>query len=317
MRNLTNTLLLSYLFLLGCSKDKQEPARPDVYVVGRLSVYVNSNEYVYWKNGAASSFFSFYPSSITVSGSDVYISGTEFTWPVYHGVSWKNGVATPLRDGSSNTTGYATAVSGNDVYVVGGTDTLSFTAAMLWKNGVAQHLGGINTTSIALSGADVYVAGNLNKGYFPLVYWKNGAVTKLPMGGGEAADIAVSGSDVYMTVGFGGHSPYEKWLVWKNGVTTELTDGTRRIFVTSLAVSGTDVYVTGNEYIGIGTTTKALYWKNGIETTLAEDGAANGMMVSGTDVYIAGGDQGDAVYWKNGVATQLGFRGVGNAIFVK
>ena len=73
--------------------------------------------------------------------------------------------------------------------------------------------------------------------------------------------------------------------------------------------------VTGNEFTG--TTTKALYWKNGASTPLTEDGAANGVMVSGTDVYITGSDGVNAVYWKNGVETKLGIGGAGNAIFVK
>jgi len=308
MRNLKNTLLFCCcIFVLGCSKDKQEPAA-SVYVAG------NSSLNFWWLNGIATEL-SFNPTSITISGSDLYIAGTESSGSTHHGISWKNGAPGLLINGSSNTTAYATAVSGNDVYVVGGTDSSGFNAAMLWKNGVAQHLGGENTTSIALSGADVYVAGVLNKDNFPAVYWKNGVVTKLTTGGGGATAITVSGSDVYVA-GWIAHSPYVKSVVWKNGVMTEITDGTRNIGVNALAVFGTDVYVSGNE--SIGTTTKALYWKNGAETTLAEDGTANGVIVSGTgDVYIAGSDGVNAVYWKNGVETKLGFTGVGNAIFVK
>lgn len=65
----------------------------------------------------------------------------------------------------------------------------------------------------------------------------------------------------------------------------------------------TDVYAAGYN------NGKVVYWKNGVETTLATAdfgfGTAYGIVVSGTDVYVAGEHNYNAVYWKNGVEIPL------------
>ena len=55
---------------------------------------------------------------------------------------------------------------------------------------------------------------------------------------------------------------------WKNGVLTDLTDGSRYITATSIAVTGTDVYIGGNQFINNHFI--ALYWKNGVMETLTD-----------------------------------------------
>lgn len=69
-----------------------------------------------------------------------------------------------------------------------------------------------------------------------------------------------------------------------------------------------DVYVAGSDG------TQAVYWKNGVETVLAQNATANAIAVSGTDVYVGGwvNSSGTPPYggsvatiWKNGVATAL------------
>lgn len=90
---------------------------------------------------------------------------------------------------------------------------------------------------------------------------------------------------------------------WKNGVQTELTDGTTNLaWAYSVYVSGTDdVYVAGKDGL------KSVLWKNGVATVLSSDlsSSAYSVFVSGTDVYVAGFDHGFAVVWKNGVAVKL------------
>ena len=65
----------------------------------------------------------------------------------------------------------------------------------------------------------------------------------------------------------------------------------------------TDVYAAGYN------NGKIVYWKNGVETTLATAdpglGMAYSIAVSGTDVYVAGIHNSNAVYWKNGVKIPL------------
>jgi len=109
---------------------------------------------------------------------------------------------------------------------------------------------------------------------------------------------------------------------WKNGQIVVLTDGTNTAYATSLAKSGTDVYVTGQECNGPRNSyppsiTIAKYWKNGVAINLTDgkyDAGAYSISISGDDVYIAGDEyilssNGISIYvakyWKNGVAVNL------------
>jgi hypothetical protein len=87
-----------------------------------------------------------------------------------------------------------------------------------------------------------------------------------------------------------------------------------------IVIDGTDVYVCG--YASDPTTFNlvAVYWKNGVLTTLSDgtdNAMATGIAVSGTDVYVSGRIgifAGTAVYWKNGVEISLGW-GEPNGVF--
>ena len=69
--------------------------------------------------------------------------------------------------------------------------------------------------------------------------------------------------DVYVA-GFGGNVA----KVWKNGLTTPLTDGTKESDAYSVAISGSDVYVAG--YESNGTHWVAKVGKNGVATPLTD-----------------------------------------------
>jgi hypothetical protein len=100
---------------------------------------------------------------------------------------------------------------------------------------------------------------------------------------------------------------------WRNGIPTHLSDGTKSILANSIFVSGSDIYVAGEEdYLSSLTGSVAKYWKNGVVTNLPADNQynhANAIFVVGNDIYIAGYEQGNsfssAKYWKNGVAVRL------------
>lgn len=103
--------------------------------------------------------------------------------------------------------------------------------------------------------------------------------------------------------------------LWKNGVVSGLTDGTKDTYVTGSFISGNDVYVIGRENTATNLYT-AKYWKNGVATTIATSiGPINptAIWVSGTDIYVAltdfpqGTNLGTSVakIWKNGVLTTL------------
>ena len=70
----------------------------------------------------------------------------------------------------------------------------------------------------------------------------------------------VSGSDVYV-VGHVGH--FAK--LWKNGIETNLSDGTELADARSVFVSGQDVYVAGDIF------SRGVLWKNGVATNISND----------------------------------------------
>jgi hypothetical protein len=99
---------------------------------------------------------------------------------------------------------------------------------------------------------------------------------------------------------------------WKNGVATDLTNGSFDAQAASIYVSGPDVYACGYER-NAGGFMVAKYWKNGVATSLTggtTNARAFSIFISGTDIYVAGveklpGGYDVARYWKNGAAVTL------------
>lgn len=87
--------------------------------------------------------------------------------------------------------------------------------------------------------------------------------------------------------------------------------------VTGIAVSGENVYVSGNAYVQLGEffRTAPIYWKNGeynIITTpeKSDECTTKSLTIAGNDIYIAGRYGGNsygskACFWKNGIAETL------------
>jgi hypothetical protein len=81
--------------------------------------------------------------------------------------------------------------------------------------------------------------------------------------------LIVSGLDVYVVGSENTNGPITTAKIWKNGVSTSLSDGSNAASAELVYVLGTDVYVAGYEYGGaIGITRTAKIWKNGIATSL-------------------------------------------------
>lgn len=146
---------------------------------------------------------------------------------------------------------------------------------------------------------DVYVAGWERED--PML-WKNGEPTKLPQKdeGSVATAVFVSGNDVYVAglecVYDGGQDQENPsryvGAFWKNGVISRVTDLAGKadgIEINGLFVSGSDVYVVGQDKFGEEPV--AMLWKNGIAETLSDGSKsayAYSVFVSGNDIYVVG-----------------------------
>ena len=288
-------VLFAFLELASCKKSTPTPSKnkkTDVYVIGSE---VTSNYYVpvgvYWKNGVKVVLsdttvmgLGSKANAITVNDTDVYIAGSIN----YHAVYWKNGKVASLPGGAGSEAGAITVV-GTDVYVAGYSDITGNIEPTYWKNGAPVILddGGvganINATAIAVSGNNVYVAGysllyKVNKSdpnaYPNAVFWNNGVLSVLGPSVSTASSITPPGI------------ANEGWI--------------------NMAVSGTDVYITG----ALPTLSSISYWKNGVLVPLPTDpkfhySFLNNIMIVGGDVYAAGLANFSPAYWKNGVITTL------------
>jgi len=309
-----------------------------------IPAYWKNGKPVYYTDGAYGySGIAAEATSIAVSGNDVYMTGYakfcgSFSCHDY-GMCWKNGISVSL-----DLPNYPASliVSNNDIYLAGSSLYLDGTGGNAGYLKNEDHIElpsgsvGSISTAIAVSGTDVYVAGigmtgnvyNSPQNHIAK-YWKNGNAINLTDGThfAEAWSIAVSGNDAYVAgMEWNGRSyqdangnPDQKSVAkyWKNSNPVTISDGTNDAWATSIAVSGTDVYVAGMEWDGKsyqdanGYPLKksiAKYWKNGKAVNLTdgtEDAVARSIAVSGTDVYVAGMQNGYATYWKNGVAVKL------------
>ena len=296
---------------------------PGVYIAGGYATggveipfyYENGIRTDLGNNGRARSIF--------VSGADVYVAGNNNGYPCY----WKNGARADLPIIGSGGSANSIFVYGTDVYVAGSNNDYP----CYWKNGARIDLnltvgdnGGI-ANSIFVSGSDVYVGGRryYSRGdddYQRGCYWKNEVKTDLQefqLGGIES--IFVSGADLYVLykTGFTNNYIIYSTFYFKNGIINDLPPvNSIRGYASSMFVSGTDVYVSGNYGGG------PCYWKNGVRMDLPAIGLSrspNSIFVSGTDVYVAGSNNSYPCYWKNGIRRDFSniTNGWFSSIFVK
>lgn len=230
---------------------------------------------------------------------DIYICGYQIDKNnKYVATVWKNGVATHLTDGSTNSFANDIVVSGNDVYISGYQYNGNVNVAKVWKNGAPINLtdgsSEARASLITMSGQDVYVVGyvyvnNIRK----VTIWKNGVPSTLQ---GTVTSVAVNNNDIY-AAGY----ENDNAKVWKNGIGTNLTNGNFPSFASDIQVIDNDVYVVGREFNGANYVAKL--WKNGIATNLVDGTNANGISIVGNDVYISGYSDKPAhnsKVWKNG-----------------
>jgi hypothetical protein len=318
MRNVISFLFgLSLVWILNsCTKQNSSDSN-------NVNVYVGGN-HQFWKNGKPvdlpGSFGAINAdqrSVIAVRGNVVYTAGPSSYWHGDSLIYWVNSERHFLSALGSDDQGMLIDVTkaNDDLYFLGWVYR-SVEKMVVWKNDVpiAYPDTNANPKAIAVSGSDVYIAGNtFTPAFFP-AYWKNNVRTLLPTNWTYtyATSIFISGNDVYVA-GFANDSIRYVSMYWKNGVPVILVDTTSTSvssYAYSIAVSGNDVYVSG--YIG----NTELYWKNGIPVELptcagctVDPNIPNAIQIYNGDVYVAGNyydtDAYIPCYWKNDVRTIL------------
>jgi len=298
MQNNTNPFLYSEPTPIAVSESG------DVHVLS--SGTFPSKQGKYWKNGSSVVLSGItYPTSIKISGNDVYISGyTSNNYGVPQARLWKNGVVTNIGNGKAS----FIALTGSDIQLA--VNQNAHSVAKYWKNDteiiLSDGLENAHASAIAVSNGDVHIVGDhgpeLDCCNLQTYYWKNGDRVKLT-DGMKATALAVSNSNVHVT-GLGISGGSYGGLYWMNGSPTKLGD-----YVSSIALNGDDVYISGSQS-GV-----ARYWKNGAEVVLdrvKNISEATSIAVSGNDVYVSGKEKNSvgeswnlATYWKNGVHVTL------------
>lgn len=165
-----------------------------------------------------------------------------------------------------------------------------------------------------ISSAIVYIGGDtLANGYDgSAVYWKNGSITKLPIGIiSSVSSIYVDHNDIYTTVA--GSTITDTITYWKNNEKIRLPDplGFSQANY-SITVSDGNIYVTGTTHEIPDLNYGAVYWKNSgnavhlvpKEVTVHQS-SGQAIAVSNGDIYIAGYLDYKAIYWKNGTPVAL------------
>ncbi len=215
-------------------------------------------------------------------------------------------------------------ISGHAVLVAGYEAMGEINYAKYWVNGTEITLSDGTNDAIANSifsvGNNVYIAGTDGGP----VYWKNNIERRLPVISAfdlHANSIFVSNNNIFVAGTDSGA------VYWKNGHEVRLDavspqpyypPGKHPSAANAVFVSGNDVYVSGSDGHN------AVYWKNGVETTVAPGPAigqsiVTSINVSGSDVYTDvvtfGGGRVIMVCYKNAVEI-FGALGWSTQVFV-
>ncbi|WP_183581045.1 hypothetical protein HDF18_20100 [Mucilaginibacter sp. X5P1] len=326
-------LLIVVCFLSACGKKQtpspgqQKSTTPvDIYMAGAQLTSTGNYVATYWKNGIAFRLADSSSASsavaISVSGSNVAVTGDATINGKETQVYWKNGVMTPLStyEGAIAFSAHNVAISGDDVYVVGESNENASGQASYWKNGVFTTFPVISDLSFAqsiyINGSDIYIAGTTIKNFANYAtIWKNGVPTVFPNIDSRANDVVVSGNDVYIAGYIGTSAAY-----WKNGVayTVQPDNTISSTMANSIAVSGNNVYLTGISVLlnsTVNTNAIATCWKNGVATYITPKIAiqsnsygseGQAIEVNSGDIYVAGWFLNNYnCYWENGKLVPL------------
>ncbi len=225
----------------------------DVYIAGTYSggvaCWVNGN----MKHISSREFSE--ANDIAVTDTCVYVVGRFVSNDRYYGALWKwkkNSSVIEYFIGNEYINHIVTGicVTESDLYVTAyakyATGARSMHYRGEWMNYevyISGYGGDYYTNAITVVGGNVYTAGY---GLQSAIYWKNSTENILATNPNSiyqtrALGIAVSGNDVHVC-----GNAEDKAKYWFNGTTVNLTDGLGE--ATDIAISGTDVYISGWEF---------------------------------------------------------------------
>lgn len=330
MKKIIKQLLIGSFALLivtSCSKnDDDDPTPPaekqtEIYTAGFVLTSDGSTTThlaTLWKNGVAQQLSNTesWVNKVTVVGNDVYAVGREYQGSKSVAKLWKNGTATNPINSSNNTEVLTCAVSASgDVYILVREWSNIVNEYKVLKNNIPVALNRTNTNTVIfpydvfVSGNDVYVSGSEYSSATNLVkavFWKNGIISSLSdvaaNAQNEARKIFVSDNNVYALGTEARADGNDIAVLWKNGLPTSITDGTKTGVVNALFVSGNDVYIAGGEYDQTTFNSVTILWKNGtpIFTRNGDDFNFTSVAVLNNNWYLIG-DGLEVSLWKNGV----------------
>ncbi|HUZ57631.1 MAG TPA: hypothetical protein VMU83_02505 [Hanamia sp.] len=201
----------------------------------------------YWKNSTQVTLSNDGTArSIFVSGTDVYVAGSDDTNAVYVPTYWKNQVPTHLQHQPLSTYDY--------YYDEGECSSVFVSGADIYLSGTELYLDGTGSDG---SGGD---------------YWKNGKATILadgPQWGSVPYSIFVSEGNVFIAGYTYGTSSLDYATYWKNGTATQLPADGNSAFALGISVLGNDIYVAGYEFLNTAAG-RATLWKNSVPTILSD-----------------------------------------------
>ncbi|MCX7029616.1 MAG: chitobiase/beta-hexosaminidase C-terminal domain-containing protein [Spirochaetes bacterium] len=186
---------------------------------------------------------------------------------------------------------------GSYQYTAGWYENGSTRIPCYWKDAGRTDLPygtGGTASSIYLSGADIYTAGDNNGGTPSLAacYWKNTTKYDLPSGTvrAQAFSIFVNGSTIY-TAGYYNDASKSIPCYWTGTTKTDLAgDGSHDAVAWSVCESSGTVYTAGS-YLD-GTKRNACYWTGTTRTELAGDGThdadTSAIRVLGSYIIVSG-----------------------------
>lgn len=154
---------------------------------------------------------------------------------------------------------------------------------------------------------DIYIGGCIGN---QAAYWKNGVPTIISNNPSVIYDIKVFGNDVFAVGKESINGSASKATFWKNGIRITLSNSNFGSDANSLAIQGSDVYVSGSEYDGSKYVAK--YWKNNQGINLLSgnnSGGTSGIAVDANNFYIIGAisdnSTNTAKFWKNGIVVAM------------